>query len=173
MFGDACELLKDFVVQLYCQTLSKSGTSSGLLYLMNALQDLLIDKQNRYIASNKTIEALNEIQGDDLDLLISLFQLLASECDISSASLNKEFSQLLESAQSNRNWIFEAFTVLLVTQAFLFWITVLSRLKKVNQQFKNVLQVFPSRLVLSNFLLKIFLVNTSKGFLDLSIKGDL
>jgi len=173
VLGDACSLIGTPLNVIFCDIMAAYGKSSGLIYLMNTLEDILIDKRNQYIASNKTAEALKKIQFEQIDLVTSVFQLLSVECDLFSASLDQNIAQILNNAQRNRNWIFGAFTFQLVTQGVLFWIMVLSRLKEANNQFKNVLRTFPSSLVLSNFLLKIFLVKTSKGFLDLAIKSDL
>jgi len=173
MFGDPCVTIKNSAVDLYCSILADYGKSSGIVNLMNILEDMLTDKENRYIASNKSMEALGEIQLDELDLFTSAFQVLSFECDMFSSDITVKFEQALESSQKNRNLIFELFAAVLVAEGVFFWKTVLSKLKEASNQFKNVLQTFPSNLVLSNFLLKIFLVNTSKGFLDLSIKSDL
>jgi len=173
MFGDACELFsKDATAVVYCTFLSSSGISPGLFQMMITLENYLIDMKRLYLASNKSEETLKEIAANQT-IFIIIFEVIVMECSYFNSFLSQSFQELLDNAQRNRNWIFGVFASLLVIQSFFFWVTVLSRLKQANSQFKNVLQVFPSRLVLSNFLLKILLVNTSKGLLSLSIKSDL
>ncbi len=140
--------------------------------LIDILEGTLEGMYEKYLLSNKTEEELIAIQSADHTKLTAVAEVMGGQTTLISEILLASFEEELESVQHKRDIV----TIVFALMAFIIGLTVgifvLKRVREAENKFKNVLKLFPANLVLSSFLLKNFLVDTSEGALD-SVKNDL
>jgi len=173
LYKDGCSSLGvDFV--FVCSLLGQygAGNSPGLIYLIDILEGTLEGMYEKYVLSNKTEVELIAIQSADHTKLTAVAEVLGGQATQISQILLASFEQELDSVQHKRNIVMVVFALLAFVIGLTVGIFVLKRVREAENKFKNVLKLFPANLVLSSFLLKNFLVDTSEGALD-SVKNDL
>jgi len=170
--SDGCQY-GDFSITLFCQVLGVYGQTTGVVNLLNVLQNLYTEKVQDYPDAEQSETELRSVLLKNFDLLISANQVTTFELNLVSSLISDDFENTLDDAKTTRNLIFIFFSLTLLAQSFILWFRILGKLKEVDNQFKNVLEILPAHTVLSNFLLKNFLVKTSNGVLDVAIKNNM
>jgi len=161
MLGEGCSLLNS-VLSSFCDNLKGRGLSTGFIYLMNEFVSYLSGKLEDYRQSNKSKEALMEIQIKDYDSVVYVYVVAISELNLLSAAIDDQFDANVEDASKDRVRSITIFFVVLIVGDILGWVYILKQLGKATSNFKNILRVFPPDLVFSSFILKSFLMKTSK-----------
>jgi len=156
--------------QQSCDYLARKSMKTGLIYLLSSLEDILNTRLNKYQQSDKSAQALRNIEGADFEPLLAISLVVVQQCYVISETINVSVDENL--AQSNeKRQITTALTMsLFLILGIVIWTVTIRKLKKNYNTFKNVLRVLPADLAFSSFILKTFLKNTSGGSLD-SIKS--
>ena len=169
--GDACRLIDPLSV-FTCNTLVSRGNKPGLVYVLSSYSDLATSVIQDYENSNKTKEALSSIKNEFFEETAILLLVAGAEIDLLSTLIDERFEKDLDFTNKLRIWIFVGYILLIICVSLLVWRTVLKVFRRSIDQFKHVLAVLPGDLVLGSFILKTFLIKTSKGVLD-PIKNDI
>jgi len=170
LFGNGCQLLSSSDA-FYCSILEQKSLNSSLVQLLWSFESLIAERYEAYQLSNKSSAALRENRIMLLDTLLSLRRIIANEGLLILNFLNEDFEQKTVDFNKQRNVNFICTWILFALFAIAIWIFVLHPVKRNDNKFKNVLQMFPAQLVLSNFSIKKFLMETSPlGSLYISMK---
>jgi len=165
LFNNGCAYLSSNF-DLFCNALDDKAMDKSLMPLLSTFERLLTERWNSYDASTKTEEELKAIEVANYDMLIAVKRVILGGVTFIGELLSGELDNHLESVRKERNLIFGLFTGYLIVLSILAWKTLLNKLREANNEFKRVLEVLPAEIVLSNFLLKSFLIKTSLGTLD-------
>ncbi len=71
----------------------------------------------------------------------------------------------IEEMQDLKLKIIVIFSIGLFVVSIIIWVFILKVIREAHNDFKKVLQIFPPKMVLSSYLLKKFLQQTSDGYL--------
>ncbi len=163
---------------LFENTCPKEGAETGLSYFcglpknvgktvnfLNIISNIEYNTNQilrDYHASNKSVAVLNKLIGQinsEVGPSVTAEEILNLEL---TARLSFLFEERAESAvnQNRKIGIWSDIGIVLI--AGLAWLLIFRRVKEVDNEFKNVLSVFPVNLVLSNFKLKSYLKETSR-----------
>jgi len=171
-FDDSCTLL-DSTMDLYCQILKSKGQKTGVIYMIDALEFILESLLQVYENSvDKSAELLKQLGESNIELVTSLFLVADAASGKAAGLVNESFEN------RGKDVAFQTLLMLIISiivigiVGVLFWKLLLEELRDGVVRFKNVLKVLPPELVLSSFILKTFLVKTSKGLLE-TIKHEL
>jgi len=165
--GEDCSVYGGFNTN-YCIFLNSHGILTNIASLMSFFENLIESQLNIYENMNK-----NSL----LDLTVALYlrgsiissaaSLLAFEAQRLNGIIDQQLTELIDDANRKQNRIIIVFVATILAVSFLIWIQILSKLKELNNDFKNVLQVLPPKLVLSSFLLKQFLNKISVNIFEI------
>jgi len=159
LFGDACKTMS---LQPYCGTLSDNAVNSSMSRLVGSFETLLLERFRNYQVIDKTsAAALKANRLYEFDLLISMKRGLTEASMKVSQFLNEAYENKLENLNERKitgiccglGSLFGSFAVL--------WILVMSPMRESDNNLKKILQIFPAKVILSNFPLKMFLLKTS------------
>jgi len=170
LYGDACPVLDQTTAES-CYIVEKRGYKTGFVYILSSYSTISSAVITKYKDSNKTEEALQGMKEEFFEILVLLQQVIRMELTELGDFIDGKFEEDLASARKGRGEILIGYILLIVCVSFLVWRVVLKRFGEAINEFKNVLSVLPGDLVLASFLLRNFLLKTSKGVLD-SIKND-
>ena len=76
--------------------------------------------------------------------------------------INKDFEDLVTSSQKLNVTLNVVILVFVVIQCFIIHFLVINKLKQKENQFKRILGMFPASVVLPNFMLKSYIIKTTK-----------
>lgn len=165
LYEEGCSFI-DAQYGAFCNSMIQQGLRTGFIYMLNALEDLVTRRLERYQNSDKSPAALRDIKAMDLQLSIFMIIVVSEEAKRIEEVLNEKYETVREQTDSQRNGLMAVFSVVILLLAIGVWIFVLKRLRTCYNNFKNVLRTLPVGLVLSSFGLKSFLLKSSKGSLD-------
>jgi len=168
--GDACQYIDQNFVY-YCEILTSEAKKSGLVYLLNYLEDYMADKLAKYRSSDKSEASLRVIKEENFYMISIVYILGTLVAEELADTINEGFEEEIQRWDKTRKIQLVVFIFLVIFVCALLWRWVLVRLREGVNEFKNVLRVFPGELILTNYSLKTFLIFTSNGALD-SIKND-
>jgi len=163
--GDACGLI-DPLSAFTCYDLVSRGNKPGLVYVLSSYSDIATAVITDYENSNKTEEALKSIKNEHFEETAILLLAAGLEIDLLATLIDERFEKDLDFTKKQRTYIFVGYILLVICVSFLVWRFVLKVFRRSINQFKNVLAVLPGDLVLGSFILRTFLMKTSKGVLD-------
>jgi len=166
LYTNGCNSIPGYANNGFCGYIESQGVQTGLIYLLDKMELMVSNIQQRYELSDKSKEALVAIQRTDYTLFTFIELLLAGQCSTISELLNADFEDETSASLSRRNAVLIVFAVLMILLCILIWVYVLKKIKEADNQFKIVLKSFPAGLVLSSFILKRFLIETSTGAMD-------
>jgi len=148
----------------YCEYLEERGQNTGLNYALALFRLYLRNKPDQYLQVNKTTLAQIVAAGlDGFDILLWSSGTAAAEAQLVSQIINTKLEKDISNSQFQRTLILVIFVISLVIVSVLMWKHILVRISNVSNDFKKVLQVFPADFVLSSFLLKNFLMESSQA----------
>ena len=167
LFADGCDLMSAGL-DLYCDIVTSHGYNTSLVQVLGAFETLLIERTNDFENSDRSAAALKKSRLLDYELLYGLKRVMSESGVLIATALDVEFENKLENLNVRKvsglcsalGSLFAIFVVL--------WILVMKPMKESDNNFKKVLQIFPARMILSNFPLKIFLLRTSS--IDINLK---
>jgi len=172
LIGDLCVVLENAFFAFSCNVLKKNGIKTGLIYLLSNLEDLLADKQNQYLASDKSAASLKAIEARNLDVITANYILASAGSQFLSDIVDERFENELKDARQLRTLNIYLVVICLVILSCFMWFVILKNIKNSINHFNNILRVLPGDLVLSSFLLKTFLMKNCPSLLD-PIRNDI
>jgi len=168
LFGKySCENMG--VYPLYhCSSLVNKGLPVHMLPALASYSSTIATKVRDFDNANKsTISTILAAAYKNIETFLPQYVTITNEAQMIANYIDIRLSENIALANEKRTTILIVFTVLLLLVSLLIWSDILVKLREVDNDFKKVLQVFPSKLVLSSFLLKMFLKKTSNEHLIL------
>ena len=174
IYLDACKFFKDSPFnQQYCFKLINYQESQGLLSILGNAENLFNDMYNNYMNSDKTAESLKELEllifQELIDPLFFSFRVL---CTYLTSAVDNSFKEALQVGKDANRQLSVVIIIMMVLASFGIHFLVVDSLKKRENQFKNMLILFPPNVVLSNFILKSYLRRVSKESFE-SIRNEI
>ena len=170
LFEDACAPLEKNTNQYQsCQQLKKgldSGYSSGFLQFIDYLREVLKNVQSEYQGSDKGTSSLAELQKEYINDELAPFMVMRPINTMLVAELDWQFEKQIEKSQRQNNLLNALLYVFIVVICIGLYFSLLKKIGESDNEFKEVLRVFPSSLIFSNFILKSYLRKTSPGVLN-------
>jgi len=152
----------------YCVYLESKGLQTHLLSAAVQFQTAVQGKVTDYINVNKT--SMAKILGAafvNLQMLTATSITLAADAQLMAEKINENLSHSISHFNSQRNLFLILFIIGLIIVGILIWFQILKQLREIDNNFKKVLIIFPPNLILSSFLLKMFLKRTSNQILGI------
>ena len=148
----------------YCDLLgTKYGQRTNLLPSFAIFESLITKKIQDYIDCDKsTIASILNASHIDQEIYLPQFVNIAGQAQLIANIVDQNLAESISNAETQRVIFLVVFSISLFGVSLMIWVQILSKLREVDNDFKKVLQVFPSSLILSSFLLKTFLKKTSK-----------
>jgi len=159
-----CENLAG-IYNYYCGLLIKTGMRTDVFSALSYFEQIVIERARLYQSqnfSNMTIGDFVHLSNRNGGSMLQAFEVTAGNSELLVDIVSAKLKQKTDEAQENRSKFLTGFLVCLILVGILFWFQILKKLGEVNNNFKKVLQIFPSDLILANFVLKTFLQNTSQ-----------
>jgi len=147
----------------HCGLLMGKGLPVNMLPLVASYAALLANKITDFDnADRSSLGKILTAAYKNIETFLPQYVTITNEAQKIADYIDTSLAENITIANKKRTQILIVFTVLLLVVSVLIWVNILRRLREVDNDFKKVLQVFPSKLVLSSFLLKMFLKKTSK-----------
>lgn len=156
----------------FCKFIKSKARKTNLVTMLSDYEAFIQDKYDSWFVSNKTSASLRYYQTSNYDIMLSLQRTIGDQSTYIGIRINNIFEAKFSNVKVQGNIAFSICIVALVIVSVLLWVLVFTQLREGINKFKNVLQAIPPSLILSNFVLKTFLIHTSKGLLD-SSKTDM
>lgn len=161
-----CEKL-DGLFQTYCNNLEDIGQFTGMSYILALFSQYMRTKPQDYLNANQgTLGSLIAVGLANFDILVWSSGVASAEAQIIGDIINSKLAKNISDANMHQSILLGVFVFSLVVVSGLIWKQILTKLREVNNEFKRVLQVFPPEFVLSSFLLKNFLMESSMVIQD-------
>jgi len=145
----------------YCKAYVAEGPQVNLISAITVYQDVLVTKWYQYKKVNKSeLKNLVAIWSAARSPLPS-FGTMTPLAEMVAEIMDKSLTDKIEELQRFRDMIIIIFSVGLVLVGVVIWFYIFKVVREVYNDFKKVLQIFPSNLVLSSYLVKRFLLKTS------------
>ena len=146
---------------LYCKTLVSQGQPVNMIVAMAAFQKTIAIKIQDYINANKStlaqVLAAETITATPLPNFIAIAEEAHRIANIMDGSMTHKINEI----QDEKETIIVVFSMGLLVVGVLIWFYILRVIREVYNDFKKVLQTLPVNLVLSSYLLKRFLQQSS------------
>ena len=153
----------------YCNVLKNEfGQQTFLLPSMAAFEKLAQKKIKDYQDCNKTtMESILNTSFIDQKLYLANFVTIGGQAQLISERVDHNLTESIDDAELQRTAFFITFSICMFCVSLLVWFQILSKLREIDNDFKKVLQVFPSTLILSSFFLKSFLKKSSQEIINI------
>jgi len=162
----ACAKL-DGLFSTYCDNLEGIGQFTGMNYVLALFSQYMRTKPQDYLNADKsTIGGIIAVGLANFDILVWSSGVASAEAQMIGEVINSKLTKNISDANTHQSILLGVFVFSLVVVSGLIWKQILTKLREVNNQFKRVLQVFPPDFVLSSFLLKNFLMESSMVIQD-------
>ena len=160
-----CEKLNLVTSQAYCTTMINTGKLTAIAPALAYFEGLMQGKFKAY--QDVKLSSMANIFATaltNIDQSVMASAVIASKAQLITTILSENLSDQISNFYHQRTLIIIIFLITLSLAGFLFWFEILVKIREVNNDFKRVLQIFPADFVLSSFLLKKFIKETTKGF---------
>jgi len=145
-----------------CNYMLGKGQPVNMLATIAPYSTTIGEKVTDYNTANKsTTDTLLAAGYRGMEFFLHQYVVITTEAQRIADIVDLKLTDEIESSNKNRGAILVVFSVALMFVSILIWFDVLMKLREIDNDFKKVLQVFPSRIVLSSFLLLKFLKKTS------------
>jgi len=146
-----------------CKTLTAVGQPVSLASCLTVFQATLASKYQDYMNVNKTSsKAIVAAAYINIGKLLPNFAIAGRQAQLIAEVMNKSLKDKINEDLNKRTLVMVLFCAGLVVSGVFIWFRILKRIREVYNDFKKVLQIFPPGLILSSYLLKKFLIKTSK-----------
>ena len=166
LYGNPCKYLQfgdDF--SEYCPILYETTRSKGLLQFVINLEANLKSVYMLFMESNRTEEALKNLFNTTLNTVLIPCGVTATISTALSQHINSSFEEQLSEHINQTNSLMKAsITFCLIGLFFIHW-ALLKRLQEVHNNFRRCLKVLPVKSLISNFVIKSYLLKTNKGLI--------
>jgi len=166
LFGDGCYLL-DSSEWIYCNALVSKSIKGNLAQMMGKFEAYLTERFLKYENSDKSAADLKAIRINDIDVLFTLKRTMSNECILLLDLVDNAFEDRLKKFDKDKNVGFSVSLVTFFLMIGVIWVLILHPVKEQDNRFKNVLKAFPPKVIISNFVLKKFMLETSPSALSL------
>ena len=153
-----------FVASPYdnCISLKTLGLPSNLVSTVTLLKNRLDLKLAQFLAVNRSSSAaMLSTATANLSLILAPYRVTSSGAQLISEIISEKLTHSIADIYDLGTTILTIFSMALVVVSVLIWFQILTKVKRVNDNFKKVLAVLPPNIILSSFLLKSFLNKTS------------
>jgi len=174
MFDDACTYLDDQIsVYSSCKKLANYQNKASWINLISNIRQLYQNFLNKYLASDKTSATLLQLQKEFVRNIMSHTIAVSTTInDLLTDNINEEFIKLNDETKTwNNRMPFIYLVVIIISIKMGFW-DVIWPLNDMEMKFRQLLLLFPANVVLSNFMLKSYLLKVSRGAFD-SIRNEI
>ena len=168
LYDDGCGFL-DANFLPACQQLKLglgNGYSGGLVQFISYLASFLKDIKNEYDDSDKTASSLKALYIDLINAKLPKYLLVGQMSRILVQKIDWEYENDFKNGRIENGIMNGVIYLMMVIVCVGLYFGALKRFGEAANNFKKVLRVFPSSLILSNFVLKSYLLQTSHGALD-------
>jgi len=166
LYGYPCKYLKfgdDF--SEYCPVLYEKTRSKGLLQFVINLEANLKSTYMLFKQSNRTEEALKNLLNTTLNTVLIPCGVTATISTALSQHVDSSFEeQLIEHTKQTDSLMKASIIFCLIGLFFIHWI-LLKKLQEVHNNFRRCLKVLPIKSLISNFVIKSYLLKTNKGLI--------
>ena len=174
MFDDACTYLEDQVtVYPSCKKLANYQNKASWINLISNIRQLYQNYLLKYLASDKSSATLLSLQKDFVRNIMSPTIAVSTAINtLLTNNVNEEFVKLNDGSKAwNNRMPFMYLIVIIISIRMGLW-NVIWPLNDMEMKFRQLLLLFPANVVLSNFMLKSYLLRVSRGALD-SIRNEI
>ena len=146
----------------FCNSLISLGQTMKMVSILTLYKNMLDNKYVQYLAVNKSSFAtMIAVATTQVSYLQASSAVTSAYAQLISQAIGKKLAASVDDIYDLGTAILIVFSLSLVVVSLLIWFQVLTKVKEVNNNFKKVLAVFPPNIILSSFLLKSFLNQTS------------
>jgi len=146
----------------YCQILVNEGQPVNMIVAIAAFQSLIANKIRDY---NNVVDKSNLTKIIEADAWTTNpfpnFVTIAEEAHRIANIMDESMTHKMNEMKESKGIIIIVFSIGLLVVGVLIWCKILRVIREVDNDFKKVLQIFPVNLVLSSYLLKRFLQQSS------------
>jgi len=160
LFGHACDYLGDVFIQ-ECNFLESLGQKGNLIGTSNTFENIMRARINAYQLSDKSSAALRDIELGDFGLGSFNFLTLKGISMKLASLLDGDYGMKVNHTKYVGKIMLTVFILWEVMMCWIYWKWVYARLCEDVNEFKNILKIFPPETVLSNFILKMFLMKAT------------
>ena len=166
-FGNGCSYANgDPYSKAACEVYSTGSQKINIVSLLGAYYSALSDRYTKYVNSDKTQASLDAINVETFQEVTMPHTVLHVLAEYISDMVDQKYNDATDRANSTSGLNLTLIFVTLLITGSLSWYAVLKPVQETDNRMKNVLQMLPSHLVLSNFILKNYLIRTSNGALN-------
>jgi len=169
LYRDACSALTLTPQIQVCKKLTAGagiGYSSGYIQIIDYLRTVLQGVANQYRQSDKSPTSLNALLKTYVNTKMAPFLVIIPISQTFGELLGADFYDQIDRARTQNTVLSFTLYIFLVGLCFALYLAVLRKIGESDNRFKQVLGVFPPKLIFSNFVLKTYLLNTSAGILS-------
>jgi len=157
LFDNACNLLA-VPDSTNCM---KGGGKAGFIQLLSNFESVLNNMLNQYEQSDKSSSSLAKLIlttdiPNSMRAITFIYQVMAKR-------LNESFSEQIDDYEVRKLQMVIIICIMTALVCIFKYVTILRELEWNLFQFRKALRLFPPRLILSNFMLKVFLIKTTNG----------
>jgi len=146
----------------HCQYLLSQGQPMNMMVVSSSYLNMMKARYQLYENNNATtLQELWKVGLSNVDTFLSTLVTIAYEAQMIVNIMDETLTEKISENRHARNLIMIIFSISLVIFSILSWIDILRVIRDVYNDFKKVLQIVPPNLVLSSYLLKKFLHETS------------
>jgi len=145
-----------------CGLLTVTGQPVSMIGALSVFQNLLTNKYQDYQNANKTsLSTLLTAAYINIQTFLPNFVVIAAEAQMIAGIIDEELTRKIDDTSNQRLLVAIFFSICLVVVSILAWYHILKQICEVFNHFKKILQILPPGIVLSSYLLKKFLNETS------------
>jgi len=147
----------------YCDLMgTQKGQRTTLIASMGLFENLVNNKIRDFTNSNKSSTQVLVNQANLYqDIYLPTFIIVSAQAQLIADIIDNGLTENISDAYDQRVSFLVIFSISMLVMSFLIYLNILSKLRETDNNYKKVLQVFPSTLILSSYLLKKFLKKTS------------
>jgi len=166
-YGDGCSYAtSDKYAKMICETFGTGSEKVNIVSLLGSFKSALDDRYTKYQSSDQTYESLRSITKETFTEVTLPQKVLCVLAQYISDMLDHQYDESAEDANQNSGInLVLMFTTLIITGSLSWW-AILKPVQETDNKMKNVLQMLPFNMILSNFILKNYLIKTSNGALN-------
>jgi len=153
-----------FAVSAYenCVSLKSLNLPTNMASTVTLFKNMLDTKLAQFLAVNRSSPAaMISAALSQLSFILGPYRVTSAEAELISDIMSEKLTYSVNDIYHLGTTILIIFSLTLVIVSVLIWFKILTKVKKVNDNFKKVLAVLPPNIILSSFLLKTFLNKTS------------
>ena len=174
MFEDACAYLEDQVmIYNYCRKIGNYQDKVSYINLLGSIIAAFQGYLDKYAASDKSQASRLALEKAFVGITMQPIAGVTTAINtIITDILNEEFQNLNDASKAwNNKMPYLYLVIVLITFRMGLWDVILP-LNRKEAKFRRLLLLFPANVVLSNFMLKSYLLKVSRGAFD-SVRNDI